>query len=225
MNNTKKLILTIIILTIANSSESKYIPTPLIELVGKAELIVYGTIKKVGKEQFKFNIHETLYGEDYIFPKGEIIEVIKFKNWTCASRWTEYKNDQELVLFLYQNGEGKNITWRILGGGDEGENFIQYGMVLFDSRGIPMTNSDSLEEDLKYKFKKIDFFNAIKDYREVFSVNTVTSPDGYRSSKSIGLIVDNKGLKKYKSISPAHKYLAEESIKKIENLREAVQFE
>lgn len=82
-------------------------------MILQADLIVYGKIDSLTDHTFYLK-NTKFVGCDTV--KKEL-EVIQFKNWTCAARWVKYEKGQEVFLLL-QKDQSK---WRIMGAGDEGE--------------------------------------------------------------------------------------------------------
>jgi hypothetical protein len=76
-------------------------------IIAKADLIVDGTITKVSKETYQFNVKQTIKGKS-----NSIIEVKIWEEWLCDPRSTELKIGQRLILFLEKtpNGNFKPIN-------------------------------------------------------------------------------------------------------------------
>lgn len=91
-------------------------PLSSAELVG-AELIVIGTIAEVQEETITVDVSEHVVGAC-----DKRIQVARFKDWTCAGRWTKYRAGQKILFFLdKRSGQSDEDAWRILGTADEGE--------------------------------------------------------------------------------------------------------
>jgi hypothetical protein len=106
-------LLFIIFPTLQNKAELT--PTSVSEMAEKAELIFHGKITKVLNKKMEVSIIQNIKGEC----KEKKITVEKFMDWMCASRYKAYKVGQQELFFLQTNR--KNNTWKIMGGGDEGE--------------------------------------------------------------------------------------------------------
>lgn len=109
-----------------------YTAYTIIELIEKAEIIGKCTILSVDKTTFTVEFEDVIKGKP-----AKQLQVVKFVNWTCASRELDYKAGQTLLLFL---GKNKN-KWEALGAGNEGEVFIQDGAVFY--RGDIRVKKDS----------------------------------------------------------------------------------
>ena len=88
----------------------------LFELVLCADVIVAGEIEAVASETFEVRVTRAILGG----VQGDVLEVERFENWTCAHRWTGYTAGQRVLLFLRQPA-ATSATFEILGGGGEGE--------------------------------------------------------------------------------------------------------
>lgn len=110
---------TLAAVVILPTATARYIPLSFAELVGGADLICVATITNVDGDSFDAEVSDVLAGH----LTGKAIRVQKFRDWTCASRWTAYAVEQKLLLFLTA-GDGKFVpegVWRIMGAGDSGE--------------------------------------------------------------------------------------------------------
>ena len=67
-----------------------YIPVPLFDMVGSSDLVLVGTISEVRKSTFVLKV-ETVVAGEY---GSKTIKIERFRNWTCASRWTAYAPGQ-----------------------------------------------------------------------------------------------------------------------------------
>ena len=110
---------------VSSGAAPKYVPLRLHEMILIADLVVDGVIVDVSEETFTAEVQQVVLGKD----PGRRIEVRRFKNWTCASRWADYAADQRVLLFLADDHMGP--PFRILSGGGEGE--------------MPILRSSSLE--------------------------------------------------------------------------------
>lgn len=100
------------------SAVSKYGPLSFSVMAMSADLVVYGEIVELSDTTFTLAVDELLAGE--LTPqvtKSKRLEVMRFRDWACARRWTNYAQGQEVVLFLKHERGG----FRILSGGGEGE--------------------------------------------------------------------------------------------------------
>ncbi|WP_428233059.1 hypothetical protein [Flavobacterium sp.] len=70
-------------------------------VISKADLIVDGTISKVSKNEYEFEIGQFLKGKS-----GSKIKVLIWKEWLCDPRIKELKAGQRLILFLEKTSYG-----------------------------------------------------------------------------------------------------------------------
>src|SRR5688500_4563814 len=84
-------------------AHADYVTTFLPQLIKNAELIVAGRIVQLSEDSYKFKITSTLKGT----PKDSVITIGRFKDWTCAVRFTEYKAGQEQLVFLSNGFNGQ----------------------------------------------------------------------------------------------------------------------
>ena len=107
------------ILLLPLAAEAKYRALSLNDLLAKSDLVVSGTITKVDAKNFQFKLTEIIVGKCDV----KSIEVKRFVNWPCASRWTEYKSGQKLLLCLSvkRDSSGKAQSYTIRSAGGEGE--------------------------------------------------------------------------------------------------------
>jgi hypothetical protein len=106
-------------LLVGAPAKAYYSPMLTTEMIGRADLIVLGTVAEVDAAGFAFRVERMLHGED-----SGPLRVRSFQNWTCASRWAPYQVGQRLILFLTA-GTASDARWAILGAGDEGEMLIE----------------------------------------------------------------------------------------------------
>jgi hypothetical protein len=99
----------------APSVNADYEPTLVHELLGGSELIVRGKIVELQKATYLLEVEECLVGEN--IHRGDRVEIVRFQDWPCAQRMTEYRVGQHLLLFAVRQDE----KWRVMGAGCEGE--------------------------------------------------------------------------------------------------------
>lgn len=119
---------------------AKYEPQILSRLIDNATLIGRGEIIKIEGSQILIRLDELYKGKT----NTKILKVNKFKDWTCAWRWTPYKIGQKELLFL------KNSSFEsydILGSGNEGEMPIFLNILYYKS---PDNNFD--DNATEYEF-------------------------------------------------------------------------
>jgi hypothetical protein len=104
-----------ILLFMPNILSADYSPKTIYEMIIKADEIVYGEIVSLDSSNYTLRIDGNLTGD------FEFIKIKRFTDWSCASRWTDYKVGQKLLLFLIFH----NNRWITMSGGAEGELPIQ----------------------------------------------------------------------------------------------------
>ncbi|MEQ8926439.1 MAG: hypothetical protein RLO81_11535 [Fulvivirga sp.] len=110
------------------TSRADYRPLELYEMIIKAEKIVYGTIVELDSNHFTLEVECSLTSD------SGTLKIVRFQDWACASRWTEYELGQRLFLFL--------TTWKgelvSMSGGNEGEHPIVNNTVYIHGFSIPI---------------------------------------------------------------------------------------
>lgn len=108
---------------ISTDAVARYRPLTFRELSTRAELVVLGTIVSTAGDTFVFNVDRTVRARPSARSLAAVqrIEITKFRNWTCARRWTEYAAGQRAILFI----ERRSGNWFVLGGGNEGEMTVE----------------------------------------------------------------------------------------------------
>jgi hypothetical protein len=121
---------------------AKYLPLPLADMFGSSDLIVTGTIVEVGETTFVLQIDKVVAGE-FDDPR---LEVTRFRDWACASRWAPYEPEQRVLLCLFRatDTEG-NPKWAIRSGGGEGEMPIVDGEVHLRMARLPFAAAERRE--------------------------------------------------------------------------------
>jgi hypothetical protein len=117
MKNLRKRLLLLLSLIILNlHSYSSYRATLLWELIEKSEIIVLGEIVEVNDSNFKVIILERLKSASLV----DTLTILKFQEWTCASRYANYSVGQRGVYFLNYR---KNC-YETMGEANEGEKVV-----------------------------------------------------------------------------------------------------
>ncbi|MBP4139927.1 uL15 family ribosomal protein [Flavobacterium geliluteum] len=93
---------------------AKYDPLLVSQLIDKSEIIGIGEIKSIENNNVLVIFSDLIKGK----LTNRTLKIEKFENWTCASRWTNYKKGQKIMFFLSISKEG---IYKILGSGNEGE--------------------------------------------------------------------------------------------------------
>ncbi len=129
-------------------AEAKYLPLNLTDLLAKSELVVHGTISKLDKGSYTLTVTEVFFGDKNL----KTIEVKRYQNWPCSSRWTEYKTGQKVFLCLAadkKNSEGKAKSYKIRSAGGEGEMPIVDGFAYVQSpSGVKLKASQLVHESV-----------------------------------------------------------------------------
>lgn len=134
------LIFGLLILT-STKSFSAYVGTHLPTLIEKSKIIVYAKIISVDKESFRIVAIKKIKSTY----KSDTLTVQKFKNWSCASRYSQYDIGQEAIFFLEFDKHNKLQT---IGAGNEGEMIIKS-----DTAFVPDY------EQKVFPSKKVDFIS------------------------------------------------------------------
>jgi len=111
----------------ASAPVPKYIPLQFSEMAMTADLIVHGEITVLTKDSFTLEIEELIHGQlSSDAAKTKRIDVKRFQNWVCASRWHEYAPGQKVLLFL-RAPKADSKLFQIMSAGGEGEMFVTPG--------------------------------------------------------------------------------------------------
>lgn len=109
---------------LASPARADYVPPPLNDVVLASDVIVLGTIVSVRASTFRVRVRRTIAGT-----VGSTIEVERFTDWACASRFAPYATGQEVMLFLIER-DGRYV---IQSPGGEGEMPVVGGRVYVNS--------------------------------------------------------------------------------------------
>lgn len=169
----KNKIIIFLLLIFTSVCNAKYSPLLMSQLIDNSKIIGIGEIKNVeGKQIFVF-FSELIKGK----LTSRTVKINQFENWTCASRWTNYKKGQKIMFFLTT----EKAVYTILGSGNEGElpiqgkktyykslyggldkdstKYLVYGAELF---GYAYNLSDVKNGILKYISNKLSFHKIAK---------------------------------------------------------------
>ncbi|WP_144892323.1 hypothetical protein [Flavobacterium tiangeerense] len=157
----KKATIILLLVFLNTVCQAKYRPLILSELIDNAEFIGNGTIINVEKNNIVVQFSMFYKGNS----KYKIFRIQKFKDWTCASRWAEYRIGQEEVFFFSLNQNRKMV---ILGAGNEGEIPIYKNNVIYKNT-IPFdktTKNYTIEKNEinGYSFSLYEFKSGIETY-------------------------------------------------------------
>lgn len=107
---------------------AEYRALDLYEMMIKAEKVVHGQITAIDSTSFTLSIEGSL-----TLDSGSI-RVLKFKDWSCAARWTDYAIGQKVFLFL-ETWQGNLVS---MSGGNEGELPILENSVFIHGFTVPL---------------------------------------------------------------------------------------
>jgi len=110
----KNIYLICFFLIFTSISYAKYDPLLVSQLIDKSQIIGIGEIKSIENNNILVLFSDVIKGK----LTTRTLKIEKFKNWTCASRWTNYKKGQKIMFFLTIS---KERIYKILGSGNEGE--------------------------------------------------------------------------------------------------------
>jgi hypothetical protein len=101
-----------------SAADARYRRLSLPELSLRADLVVAGRITEVRPTTYVFEIETIVAGTS----EARSLEIVQFRNWKCARRWTTYAVGQRLLVFLAKKESSpENPRWKVLGSGCEGE--------------------------------------------------------------------------------------------------------
>lgn len=191
--------------------DAKYVPPKFFELAGASDLIVTGKIIELRENTFLLLIEKIVAGE-YL---GKTIEITKFQDWPCASRWKPYAINQREIAFLWRvpdkNKDEYPAPLALLSAGAEGEWEI-IGKSVY-SLGFRVPGFDASEET-EHPGQELNIdvlMDAIKGFRKCFSVIYKTdSEDPW--NPMIGVKCSGEEILAYKDKSVVHQYLAETAL-------------
>ena len=181
-------------LYVAAAAEGKFSPLGLSNLCGGADLIVLGTICEVHDGTFAIDVVQTNTGvvatgrevrdgtfavdvEKVIAGSFEEtpLEVRKFSDRACGRRRTPYEVGQRVLLFLARGAPGEPHTWRIMGGGGEGEMLVEGEVVIPRVPASPAwahKHDDAYYTDQPQRVSLEPLLAAIRDHRRCFKFIT-----------------------------------------------------
>lgn len=162
-------------------SLGSYIETSLIQLVERADCISYSRIVSVGKEDFKVLVIRNVKS----CRRNDTITIQKFKDWTCASRYSGYTVGQEAIFFL-SSDKGKLVP---IGAANEGE------LIVKNDTGYVRSGTGQ-----NLKAKSVNFIptystfipmpvQTIVEGLNLYLENRVTIDQQYASQKGTGRVV------------------------------------
>jgi hypothetical protein len=183
-----------------------YEPKPLTELIGTSDLIVEGTIARVGSGAFSLRASNVLVGHR----EAPVVEVARFAYWP-GTRWADYAADQTALLFLRKaTGDAKTggANWEILGVAGEGEMPADGEAIYITGLRVPGMEEGTYRvggvDVSGQRVAKRGFFDALKGYRKCFAWKHDPTEDKQWRVESR---CDAQQLEGYRRKSALHEYL------------------
>ena len=157
----KNKIIIFLLLIFTSICNAKYSPLLISQLIDNSKIIGIGEIKNVEGKQIAVLFSELIKGK----LTNRTVKINQFENWTCASRWTNYKKGQKILFFLTT----KKGVYTILGSGNEGELPIQGKKTYYKSLygGLDKDSTKHLvygAELFGYAYNVLDVKNGILEY-------------------------------------------------------------
>ena len=157
----KNKIIIFLLLIFTSLCNAKYSPLLISQLIDNSKVIGIGEIKNVEGKQISVLFVELIKGK----LANRTVKINQFENWTCASRWTNYKKGQKIMFFL----SAENGVYKILGSGNEGELPIQGKKTYYKSLygGLDKDSNKHIvygAELYGYVYNMLDVKNGILDY-------------------------------------------------------------
>ncbi|MCA8921965.1 MAG: hypothetical protein KDD82_09165 [Planctomycetes bacterium] len=122
------------LLSLSSPCAAKYLPLDLYDMLGSSDLVVVGTIVELGDEAFVLKVETRIAGAE----GQETVEVLRFKDWPCAVRWTPYAVGQRVLVCAVRVKDKDGVErLKLRSGGGEGEMPIEDGKLRLRGRGAP----------------------------------------------------------------------------------------
>lgn len=114
------------------------------ELIIKSDKIVYGEIIDLSPTHFELAIIASLTGD------SGTLKIRRFENWTCAWRWTKYKEGQKLLVFV-RSWQGDFYS---MGAGNEGELPVVNDEIYINGLSLMYVDGDQNDwQNMDFTFK------------------------------------------------------------------------
>jgi hypothetical protein len=157
----KNKVIIFLLLIFTSVCNAKYSPLLISQLIDNSKVIGIGEIKNVEGKQISVLFVELIKGK----LANRTVKINQFENWTCASRWTNYKKGQKIIFFL----SAENGVYKILGSGNEGELPIQGKKTYYKSlyEGLDKDSNKYIvygAELYGYVYNMLDVKNGILEY-------------------------------------------------------------
>lgn len=135
-----------------NTAYADYGNISLGELLTKVNYGVAGTIVKIDNNYFWLKIDNVIFGKI----DEDTIAILKFREWAHGHRHDDYRiGQQEVVFFNKSNNDIPEFDYKGYGGGCEFELPIERDSITYHR-----------DYDEYVHYKRVGFYNAIKDYKE-----------------------------------------------------------
>jgi len=180
-------------------------------MVGASDLVIHGSIVAVNEHTFVLEIKETLVGHH----NDSQIEINRFQDWTCSSRWKPYETNQEVIAFIRSLPEPQANSYKsryaLQSAGSEGEFPVIDGNVYY--HGYPIAGIDSTNgKPLWGHTVPIDVMkSAIRDYKLLFVLEY--DRDKWNQVTAINIVGTPQLIEEYKNRSTLHSYLVESTFR------------
>ena len=193
-------------------TQAKYLPPPLYDLVGVSDLIVLGSISRVTPDTFFLEVEEVLKGSG----QASVVEIERFRDWACSSRWQPYAKGQKVVAFLARR-EG---PYRLRSAGAEAEFPVRgrYAVVPAWSILQGLETHHGHDNDLPDQaLISIDDLRAlISGFSACFELRT--ADNRFQRVEHVETICDEDVLAEFRSRSGLHESLVRMTLELIERL-------
>ena len=145
----------ICILFASLTAKSYYYKTFLWQLIENSDVIVSGKIIAINDQSFKILLIDKIKCSD----ENDTLTILKFKDWSCAKRYSKYLVGQCGIYFL----KNRNGKYEISGNANEGELIlVQDNIYIKDRTGYEYLNISHFD-----KFKLMSYgivMSGIDDY-------------------------------------------------------------
>ncbi len=179
----------------------------LFELVACADVVVAGTISGLDGQYFTLEVERWIVGS----LAERSLRIRRFRNWTCAGRWTAYASGQRVAVFLGRT-DTEQPAMEILGAGGEGEMPLLGSDVVvrgYEIRDVPASDHDVKDVDVRGSLVSLDeLASAVIAYRETFVWERGENRDQVARIK---IRVDEDQVALFRASSPLARHLAEET--------------
>jgi len=194
-----------------------YLPFALHDLISGSDMIVEGTISNVHEHSFTFGKLRIISGE----AETNLLKIKKYKDWTGGRRWMEYQSGQALLLFLSKPEtnamQEEGCCWEIKGLGGEGEMPVEGKYIYLHGINLRPFQKNRYSvfqrEIFGYQFDYQTFLSALDGYQDCFNSRT---KDSSKHSKTLVQTCSDIELVNFQNKSALHQYLAETSIREIQ---------